>query len=87
MKKSISIYGLKGWKNVDSHYPLLPLCLMILLSASVHAEQESNNEEPDAVLLEYLGEWETAKGEWIDPLELDSLVTASCSNEQEGCHE
>lgn len=69
------------------HGPLLSLCLMIILSAGVMAEQEKNDEEPDAALLEFLAEWETARGSWIDPLELDSIATVSCSGKKEDCNE
>lgn len=41
------------------------LLLLLLLSGNVLAEQE---EAPPPELLEFLGSWETAEGEWIDPL-------------------
>ena len=45
-------------------------CLLLLaflpLSPSVMAEEDA----PDLALLEFLGDWEDADGEWIDPLQL-----------------
>lgn len=41
--------------------------------AGAEAGVEENMEFPSLELLEFLGEWETADGEWIDPEELDDL--------------
>ncbi len=43
----------------------LALLLVLQLSA---AYAEESNAPPDADLLEFLGEWETADGDWFDPL-------------------
>jgi hypothetical protein len=39
---------------------------------SLFAEEQMTNETmPSMDFLEFLGEWETEQGEWIDPLELE----------------
>ncbi|MFV1998398.1 MAG: hypothetical protein ACC641_10350 [Acidiferrobacterales bacterium] len=43
----------------------LMMALAILIALPAHAE-----EVPDVEMLEYLGSWETASGEYIDPTEL-----------------
>lgn len=45
------------------------LCSMSLLFAE---EQTSTETMPSMEFLEFLGEWETEDGEWIDPVELES---------------
>jgi len=42
------------------------------LSNAVAAENEQNGTAPDLEFLEFLGQFETDAGEWIDP---DSLLT------------
>ena len=34
----------------------------------------TGDEAPSIELLEFLGEWETFDGEWIDPLEVDEVM-------------
>jgi hypothetical protein len=49
------------------------MVLMMSVSAvSAGAEEDSL---PDMELLEFLVEWETAEGNWLDPVELDEPVT------------
>ena len=52
-------------------------CLLSLFSAAHGAEEEQNDEDgsglPDLEFLEFLGQFETDAGEWIDPA---SLMTA-----------
>ena len=43
------------------------MALAILIAVPVQAE-----EAPDIEMLEYLGNWETANGEYIDPMELQA---------------
>jgi hypothetical protein len=33
-------------------------------------------EPPSAELLEFLGEWQTSAGDWVDPAEFDELLDA-----------
>lgn len=46
-------------------------CLLCLLSLGVWAEETLSME-----FLEYLAEFETAEGEWIDPQELELMAAA-----------
>lgn len=43
------------------------MALAFLIAVPTQAE-----EAPDMELLEYLGSWETANGEYIDPMELEA---------------
>ncbi len=46
---------------------------LILLISSSFAEEQMNTEEiPSIAFLEFLGEWETEQGEWIDYVELEN---------------
>lgn len=49
-----------------------PAIVLMLMSvcATVHASEEDSL--PGMDLLEFLAEWETANGQWIDPVELDA---------------
>jgi hypothetical protein len=49
----------------------LLLLSMILFSPLLQAETQEDDEAPSLELLEFLGEWETSDGEWIDPEELE----------------
>lgn len=47
--------------------------LLLLSMTQLFAEEETNTESmPSVEFLEFLGEWETEQGEWIDPNELES---------------
>ena len=51
------------------------LCLSLLILAGLctlpaHATEE---EAPDMALLEFLAEFETESGEWVDPTELENM--------------
>jgi len=48
-------------------------------------QQETDTEIPSLEFLEFLGEWETEDGQWIDPEELDqiSLPDTEKKNEDE----
>lgn len=41
--------------------------MMAVLSIPVPAQQSESEEPASLELLEFLAEWETADGEWIDP--------------------
>jgi hypothetical protein len=50
-------------------------CFMLMLCSmsSLFAEGQSNKEAmPSMEFLEFLGEWETEEGEWIDPVEFEN---------------
>ncbi len=51
--------------------------LLIGMSTSgIFAEEQEEEVELSIELLEFLGEWETDEGEWIDPIELDDAYYA-----------
>jgi len=52
-------------------------CLLLFCSmSSLFAEEQTNNEaKPSMDFLEFLGEWETEKGDWIDPFALEDEET------------
>ena len=47
------------------------MVLFFSMSLLFAEEQENNEELPSMAFLEFLGEWETDQGEWIDPIELE----------------
>ncbi|MBI3774257.1 MAG: hypothetical protein HY273_01660 [Gammaproteobacteria bacterium] len=51
---------------------LLALCF----AGAAHATPDKSNDPPPSMeLLEFLGEWQTSKGELIDPLQLQDVET------------
>jgi len=52
---------------------LMMLILMAQITTLVYAADESVAEDPATDFIEFLGEWETADGEWIDPNELETV--------------
>ena len=66
------------------HYRVSMSVMMMLLSfSSLHAEESSTTESPSIDFLEFLGEWETEDGEWIDPVELENEVYANLNGASE----
>ena len=49
---------------------------MVICCASpvVHADSVSENDQPSMELLEFLGDWETKDGSWVDPMQLDEML-------------
>lgn len=76
---------------------LLPVVLMLLAGSGAKAADQSGSDAPAAApppleLLEFLGQWETDDGEWIDPQaledpELASLLEAVMEGVNEGLKE
>ena len=58
--------------QIYSERSLLFFCISGALSNTVAAENEQKEDAPDLEFLEFLGQFETDAGEWIDP---DSLLT------------
>ncbi len=61
---------------------LLPVVLMLLAGSGAKAADQSGSDAPTAALpplelLEFLGQWETDDGEWIDPQALEDPELAS----------
>jgi len=49
--------------------------LLAWASAGAGAATANNKEQlPDLELLEFLGSFETADGEWVDPMEIDNIL-------------
>jgi hypothetical protein len=49
------------------------LCFICLLgSTSLIFAEEQNDNMPSIEFLEFLGEWETDEGDWVDPATLES---------------
>lgn len=61
---------------------LMFLCLGSFQSNATEPEPEKpanpegvkESEEPSMEMLEFLGSWETEKGQWIDPQELEEIT-------------
>ena len=61
----------------------MSVIMMLLSFPSLHAEESSTTESPSIDFLEFLGEWETEEGEWIDPVELENEAYAILNEESE----
>lgn len=59
---------MSGWKSMN-YRPSLMLSLMMLIYTPIYAESDEKPEIPSPEFLEFLGEWETTDGEWVDPNE------------------
>ena len=55
------------------HYLVKPCAMLLffLYSLLFAEEQVTGDENPTIEFLEFLGEWETEAGEWIDPIDLE----------------
>ncbi len=69
--------------------PVKPFWLALVITAglnagSLYAEEPVVIEDDAATLefLEFLGEWETEDGEWVDPEELDQIETIDQEQEE-----
>jgi len=47
---------------------LIPVALILLLLTIALDARADSDEKPSMELLEFLGEWQTKDGEWIDPM-------------------
>jgi hypothetical protein len=67
------------------------LALLVLLPLPAFAankpKPERKTDKPDMALLEYLGEYETARGNWIDPMEIRPEDTQAKSGGNEDHHD
>ena len=55
--------------------------LLTLCSITLNAEEETAEELSYIEFMEFLGEWETSDGEWIDPAELEKDIYAELEKE------
>ena len=58
-----------GWKKARRRAECVALCLVI--APPLAADEPPTAQAPSMSLLEFLGEWETAEGRWVDPLEFE----------------
>ena len=67
----------------------LMLIVLTHVSTLVYAEEEAVVEEPAPDFIEFLGEWETTEGVWVDPNELgtEAYTQAITELEQETAEE
>lgn len=54
----------------------LLLMAMIFYTQTLHADEQIRGDSPAIDFLEFLGEWETSDGEWLDPNELEDEAYA-----------
>ncbi len=65
-------------------YPVNPaLVLFVILLSPLYADEQKTESGISIELLEFLGEWETEDGEWLDPMELDDEYFAILSPEKD----
>ena len=85
MKNWIFTNGSKMKHYLDNVFVILLLCFSSYLFAEDRTSEET---KPSIEFLEFLGEWETNEGEWIDPIELEDdelgkLIETSTTDENE----
>jgi len=47
---------------------LIPIALFVLLISFALDAKAASDEKPSMELLEFLGEWQTDDGDWVDPM-------------------
>lgn len=59
--------------------------LLLLLGLMVYGagSAEDVTQKPSIELLEFLGDWETRDGEWLDPLQLLDEIKAEAQQKQD----
>ena len=53
---------------VQVQLALIPVALILLLLTIALDARADSDEKPSMELLEFLGEWQTKDGEWVDPM-------------------
>ncbi len=69
---------MSGWIMWNRPVEVLELVLLISLLVSLNVWAD---EPPEIALLEFLGEWETEDGEFLDPGELEEMPELSIIEE------
>ncbi len=79
---------MSGWKKMACR---VSVCVLLLFSiSSLYAEELTNDEQQAAIpsmdFLEFLGEWETEQGEWLDleileDNEIEKILETNIDNE------
>lgn len=47
---------------------LVPVAIFVILLSLAFGAKAASEDKPSMELLEFLGEWQTKDGEWVDPL-------------------
>ena len=55
-------------------FGLLLVLMANVAEADSQKKDQQEQEKPSLELLEFLGEWETDSGKWIDPSTMDQIV-------------
>ncbi len=69
------------------NWPARVIMLLLISQSTALAESPVSDDLPSLDFLEFLGEWETGDGEWVDPAMLESdefdnvTVNAEAENE------
>jgi hypothetical protein len=61
---------------------ILPVILMISLLVLAFDAHAGDREKPSMELLEFLGEWQTKDGEWVDPMRFLDIDEKDLSQKQ-----
>ncbi|MGD8569349.1 MAG: hypothetical protein PVJ39_14775 [Gammaproteobacteria bacterium] len=61
---------------------ILPVILMISLLVLAFDAHAGDRENPSMELLEFLGEWQTKDGEWVDPMRFLDIDEKDLSQKQ-----
>lgn len=81
MRSWISINGWRKSTTVWANsYRIFAALVLLNLVVAAHAESDDS---PSMELLEFLGEFQTDDGEWIDPLNLTGMEQSEPNREQE----
>lgn len=62
---------------------ILPVVLMISLLALAFDANAKDQDKPSMELLEFLGEWQTKDGEWVDPMRFLDIDDKDLSRKQQ----
>ena len=54
------------------NWPARVIMLLLISQSTALAESPVSDDTPSLDFLEFLGEWETSDGEWVDPAMLES---------------
>lgn len=69
----IFICGFPMKKIMPGRYLFAVMLFVLSVCGAAGQTLENDQDLPSLELLEFLGEWETENGEWIDPVEMDQI--------------
>jgi len=61
---------------------LIPVALIVLLITIALDAKAADDEKPSMELLEFLGEWQTKDGEWVDPMRFLNVSDSDLNGNQ-----